>query len=130
VSIRTFNSDGTIAAKAPRPVQRARIDEQTVQDPAKLRETLEHLQRRQERELARDREVRRFKDVAVGAGGATVRLQHGLGQRVAWWVADWQPAAAGNRPFLERSTASTADTLVLASYTAGTASIHVEAIDG
>lgn len=67
-----------------------------------------------------------FEDQAVSTAGAVVTLNHGFGGRVRWWIVDWQ-ATGTAAPVLKRTTATTNDALVLASYVAGTATIRVEA---
>ena len=68
-----------------------------------------------------------FEDVAVTTGGATVPFQHNFNGRVRWWVVGWQ-SAASTAPYLrEDTTLTTASTLVLKSYVAGTVTIRVEA---
>jgi hypothetical protein len=77
------------------------------------------------RELARPPYVE-FEDVDVPAAGS-VRLPHGLHGRVRWWVTDW--TSAGPAPVLRRDASATdADTLVLVSAQAGTATIRCEAL--
>lgn len=67
-----------------------------------------------------------FVDVAVGSGGAQVRLDHGMGGRVRWWVTDATVAHALTRD----AAATTADTLVLQSNAAGVVTIRVEEAGG
>lgn len=66
----------------------------------------------------------RIFEVAVGSGGAEVRLEHRLGRVVRWSVVDWQRTTPGGYHGLERLS-SDENMLVLRSYVAGTASIEV-----
>jgi hypothetical protein len=70
-----------------------------------------------------------FEDFPVSTAGATVTLNHGLGGRVRWWLVDWESSGT-TAPILKRTSATTNDSLVLASYVAGTATIRVEAAGG
>ena len=75
----------------------------------------------------RSNEKRTFEDVACGTAGATVVLRHGLGRRARWRVVDWARTTPGGTHGLERSAAGNDDnTLTLASYVAGVATIEVE----
>ncbi|MBP9106039.1 MAG: hypothetical protein KBF56_04740 [Gemmatimonadaceae bacterium] len=68
-----------------------------------------------------------FEDIACGTAGATVVLRHGLGRRARWRVVDWTRTTPGGTHGLERSaTGNDENTLTLASYVAGTATIEVE----
>lgn len=106
------------------------VTEEDVQEPAKLSKMLARL-------LANVAALRRarvsarvdFEDVVVPSTGATapVRLQHNMVGRVRWWVVGWQ-CSTNVAPILREDTANTtASTLVLLSYVAGTATIRVEA---
>lgn len=64
-----------------------------------------------------------FENVACGTAGALFTLEHGLGRSVRWGVVDW--TGATDSPALVKSTTSTADKLILASYVAGTAALEV-----
>lgn len=67
-----------------------------------------------------------FEDVTVDATGTTTyTLRHGLNGRVRFWVVDWSSTSAGAA--LARHADTDANTLVLVSYVAGTATIRVEA---
>lgn len=70
---------------------------------------------------------RTFEDIACGTAGATVVLQHNLGQRARWRVVDWRSTLGGGGVALERAlTGNDDNTLTLQSYVAGTATIEVE----
>ena len=67
----------------------------------------------------------------------TLRLAHGFGGRVRWWIIDWTstgtPLVDSNgdtvrvyAPMLVKTSASDANTLVLQSYISGTATIRIE----
>jgi hypothetical protein len=68
-----------------------------------------------------------FRDVALPASG-TVRLEHGLGGKVYWWVVDWDSTgAAAESPRLDRvATQDDKNHIVLQSQRVGTATICVE----
>lgn len=63
----------------------------------------------------------------VGAAGALSRFEHGFGKSVRFWPVYWSGATAA--PILARSSDSTDNTLVLASYTAGRVVIRIEPSD-
>lgn len=69
-----------------------------------------------------------FEDQTCGTAGATLVLRHGLGRRARWRVVDWARTTPGGNHGLERSATGTNDenTLTLASYVAGVATIEVE----
>jgi hypothetical protein len=73
--------------------------------------------------VGRRGETRIF-EIAVGTGGAELRLEHRLGRVARWSVVDWQRTTPGGYHGLERLS-SDENTLVLRSYVAGTASIEV-----
>lgn len=65
------------------------------------------------------------RDVTVtGTGLVKYRFQHGFRGLVNWYVARWSSAAGGHSLVEDAST--TADTLVLVSYIAGTLTLRVE----
>ncbi len=97
-----------------------------VQDPKKLAELLARALR-EVTELKRRWAPRRmvFRDLVVNGGAMTpdtVRLQHGFGGRVVWWVCDTDFDA----PRIRYNDATTEDVLVLKVYDGGTLSICVE----
>lgn len=110
-----------VATKAPRQV----ITSTDVQDPEKLARALQDA-RKELDALDRPRREMVYEDVATGAAGALLKLPHNFGARVRWHVVDWASTAGGAAPVLEKSTTTDDDTLVLASYVAGTASIRIE----
>lgn len=67
----------------------------------------------------------------VGSGGAAVKLFHGFGGPVRYWVTYWTRQVGGayptTAPILVAQADSTADELSLKSYVAGRAIIRVEA---
>jgi hypothetical protein len=67
-----------------------------------------------------------FKDVTCGTSGTLIRLHHGFGGAVRWWVVDWQISGASGAPILQRYTGTDENTLVLWSDKAGIATIRVE----
>ena len=66
-----------------------------------------------------------FEDQAVSTAGALVTLTHGFGGRVRWYLVDWESSGT-SAPVLKRDSATDNNSLVLASYVAGTATIRVE----
>ncbi len=65
-----------------------------------------------------------FEGRVVDATGTTkYRLQHNVGAGCRWCVVDWQGTVAAS---LSRHADTDGNTLVLVSYTAGTATIRVE----
>lgn len=67
-----------------------------------------------------------YEDVAVLGSGALVQLQHGFGSRTRWWVIGWQSGGTAAPIFIESTALTTASTLVLQSYVAGTVTLRVE----
>jgi hypothetical protein len=67
----------------------------------------------------------------VSAGGATVKLYHGFGKPVRYWVTYWTRVPGGayptTAPILVAQADSTDNELSLKSYVAGRAIIRVEA---
>lgn len=124
MSTTVFRSDGTVAEDA---TAARKPEVYATDDDAKTRaEQLGRLQRYTLEALAgigRRAETRVF-EVAVGTGGAEVRLEHRLGRVVRWSVVDWKRTVPGGSHELERLS-SDENTLVLRSYVAGTASIEV-----
>lgn len=65
-----------------------------------------------------------FEDITVlGDGTTPYGLPHSFGTRVRYWPVDWVGAAA---PCLRRHDATTEDTLVLTSTSAGVVTVRVE----
>ena len=69
---------------------------------------------------------RTFEDIACGTAGATVVLQHNLGQRARWRVVDWRSTLGGGVALERALTGNDDNTLTLQSYVAGVATIEVE----
>lgn len=95
-----------------------------VQDPEKLARAVQALEKATA--TASTAKSVDFQDVAVSPAGALVSLPHGFGTRVRWWLVDWESSGT-SAPVLKRDATSTNDTLVLASYVAGTVTIRIEA---
>ncbi len=128
VSAARFSGDGKVTQLDARAGAREVVTESDVQDPSKLAKLLTRI-------LADVASLTRawrparldFEDVAVSTAGAAVPLQHNMNGRVRWWVVGWQ-CTTNVAPILrEDTTNTTASTLVLLSYVAGTATIRVEA---
>lgn len=80
-------------------------------------------------ELRRRHAPRRidFEDITTTSGG-TVRLHHGFGGPVVWWLVDYQIIGGAAAPVVQRDTTnSDSDTLVLLTYSTGITTIRVEA---
>lgn len=120
-------SDGTLYSLDGRAAPDEVMTSEDAKDPEKIARVLGRLLK-ENAELRRRWNPRRvdFEDVAVSTAGAVVSLQHGFAGRVRWWPVGWQ-SAASTAPYLREDTAaSTADTLVLKSYVAGTVTVRVE----
>lgn len=102
------------------------VTEADVQEPPKLARLLARLLK-DTTALKRAFAPRRidFEDVAVSTAGATVSLQHNFAGRVRWYLVGWSSTGT-QAPILKEAAATTASTLVLASYVAGTATLRVE----
>ncbi len=108
----------------------ASVQEEEVKDPSKLAEIIRQaLKRVSDLEAKSGAEGIEF-EVAVGTGGATVSLPHGIMGPVRWWVTGWMqqsgvayPAAA---PAIVQDASTTVGTLVLRSYVTGRAIVRVE----
>ncbi len=104
------------------------VTEADVQEPAKLARAVQSLLLRVAT-LERTRVPQRidFEDIAVSTAGAQVSLAHGMNGRVRWWIVGWRSSGTA-APILRESptTITTANTLYLQSYVAGTATIRVE----
>ncbi len=127
MSAARIEADGRVKILDGKAEPDAVVTESDAKDPAKLARLLARL-------LKDIATVRRrftakridFEDVAVSTAGATVSLQHNLNGRVRWWLAGWQSSGTTAPILKESATATTAQTLVLMSYVAGTATIRVE----
>ncbi len=120
--------DGKVTTLGPRPSPNAVVTTEDVKDPTKLAALLGWIVGVLSTLMARwyPRRID-FEDVTVGGAGATVTLEHGFGGRVRWWVVDWIDSGGGGTAYtLNKSTASTTNTLVLTSFTLGLATIRVE----
>lgn len=120
-------SDGTVRQLDGRAEPDFVVEPKDVQDAPRLAKLLGIMLRELAR-LKRSWAPRRidFVDVTCAAGGVTIRLEHGFGGAVRWWVVDWQISAASGAPILQRYTGTDENTLVLWSDKAGVATIRVE----
>ncbi len=121
-------ADGTVTRLDGRADAEEIITDDDVKEPAKLTRLLSRILSNVAA-LKRVSAPRRldFEDVVVSTAGASVPLQHNLNGRVRWSVVDWE-CATNVAPILRKdATNTTASTLVLLSYVAGTATIRVEA---
>lgn len=128
-STATIDAQGNVTvateARGPRP---ERFTTAIVQNPASLADALTRFAKVFGDVFAvligwRRAQAITVENVTCGTAGATVTLEHALGRNVRWCVVDW--TGATDAPALVKTTASTADKLVLASYVAGVASIEV-----
>ncbi len=130
MSAARISRDGTVTRLDGRADAEEVITEDDVKEPAKVTRLLSRI-------LSNIAALKRvsapsrfdFEDVAVSTSGASVTLQHNINGRVRWWVVDWE-CVTNAAPILRKdATNTTASTLVLLSYVAGTATIRVEAAD-
>jgi hypothetical protein len=120
------SSAGVVTAYRAKAPDRT-VSSQDVQDPEQLARLIQE-QRQTLHGLPPGRREIIFEDVATGTAGALLSLPHGIGGRVLWSVVDWASTAGGAAPILEKDDTTSNDTLVLASYVAGTATIRIEAV--
>lgn len=126
MSAAKIDSAGKVVQLGPKPTPEETVTAEDVQDPAKLAKLATRI-------LAALANLRRqwapgrldFEDLACDGAGAALTLQHNFAGRVRWWVTDWTSGSSAC-PILIRGTETTADTLVLYSYQAGTATLRVE----
>ncbi len=124
---------GVILAGSTPAVRRDKVNAEICADPEKLAETLTRMSQITN-EIAAERQANQsivFQDYPTDGAGAPVQLNHGLNRRVMWRVVDWgdftdPPSSVTVAPVLVKDqTLTTANTLVLRSYSAGLASIEV-----
>lgn len=104
----------------------------TAKDVADAETLAQILQDHEDRLATLEREWRPRKlfrrDLDVDNTGTTLYyVPHGFGGRVNWYVARWQPTAAGTEPGMSEDASSDDNTLVLVSGVEGTVTICVEA---
>lgn len=122
-----ITSTGKVVPLGPRSSPNDVVSVDDVRDPNKLARILGDVFEAVSMLLARWYPRRLdFEDVAVGASGAGLTLQHNFGGRVRYWVVDWSPSGTAAAPILVRGVETTKDTLVLYSYYAGVATIRLE----
>lgn len=108
---------------------RADPDENVTPEDAKDADRVSRLLSRILRDLARITRLWRPRRldfegrVVLGDGTTKYRYEHRFGGRVRFWPVEWVGAAAPN---LRKDDASTLDTLVLTSTSAGTMTLRVE----
>lgn len=121
----TVSSNGVVT-RALKQIPDRTTTAEDVKDPEKLARTVQELRASALGEA--ERKELTFHDVSVSTAGALVKLPHNFGGRVHWSLVDWASTVGGAAPILEKSTTTDDNTLVLASYVAGTASIRIEAV--
>lgn len=127
MSAAKVTSSGAVAVLDQRAEPDGVTTEADVKDPTKLARLLTAT--RATLALLRRRWAPRridFEDVTVGTSGLAVRLEHGFGGRVRWWVVGLVSTSGTDAALKEDTTNTTKDTLVLFSYVAATVVIRVE----
>lgn len=121
-------SDGLVRQLDTRAGEPIVVTSEDVKDPEKLARLLQQA-------LRENAELRRryaprvlyFRDQAVTATTTTpIRLTHNFNGKVNWSVVRWGGSAAGSSYGLDEHADTDANTLVLVSGVAGTATIRVE----
>jgi hypothetical protein len=115
-------SSGVVRTTTKRQPDRSTTAED-VKDPEKLARAMQDLRAAVGNTV--DERTMEIEDVAVSTAGALVSFRHNFGGRVRWSVVDWEGAAGHG---LARDASTDDNTLVLASYVAGTATIRIEAV--
>lgn len=67
-----------------------------------------------------------FEGYAVTSGD-TLRLEHGFGGRVRWWVIEWIPTTPGDAALFDQDASTGSNVLALDVGNSGTVTIRVEA---
>lgn len=122
-----ISSAGIVRRLDGRASATERLTAEHVADPERLARAVNEL-REQTASQANRHQPRSldFEDLIVDASGTKLfRLKHGFGGRVRWYVVDWDGGAAGPAQ-LDRGAGGDENTLVLVSFTAGTATVRVE----
>jgi hypothetical protein len=128
MSAARITADGHVTQLDARAGAREVLTEADVQDAAKLTRLLVRLLSDVAGLLRRANPSRiDFEDFPVSTAGAAVQLQHNMRGRVRWWIVGWQSSGTAAPVLKEDTTATDANTLVLLSYVAGTATVRVEA---
>lgn len=86
--------EGIVRGLGTQPVPDEVVTADDAKDPAKLAQILGRVLK-SVADLRRQWSPRNldYEDVAAGAGGALVSLQHSLSQRMRWWVTGWKTTA-------------------------------------
>ncbi len=132
-SIVTTDALGNSVVKqiVPTVARRERITEADITNPTKALEVITRIDNGlAEVQRTAPGDFMAFEDQACSTAGTALRLEHHFGRRVEWQVTRWTRTTPGGTHGLEeRLTAGVADsddnTLVLASYVAGIATIRV-----
>lgn len=119
--------DGRVTRSPALPLRREQVAGSSVERLAEQVQAIQVATADATEPARRDRrtQARTYEAVACGSGGALVRISHGLGREVRWAVVDWRRTTPGGWHGLERASQTDENTLVLASYVAGTATIEV-----
>lgn len=127
MSAAIIESSGTVRPLDARAGEQINVTADDVKDPDKLARLLQQA-------LRENAEMRRrwaprelyFRDQAVTATTTTkIRLTHGFGGKVNWTVVRWDGSAAGSSYGIDEHSDTDANTLVIVSSVAGTATIRV-----
>ncbi len=127
MSAAIVESDGSIRQLDARAGEPINVTSDDVKDAEKLARLLQQ-SLRENAELRRrwaPREIY-FRDQAVTSTTTTkIRLTHNFNGKVNWKVVRWDGSAAGSSYGIDEHAETDANTLVIVSSVAGTATIHV-----
>ena len=127
MSAAIVENDGSVRQLDTRAGEQINVTSEDVKDVEKLARLLQQALR-ENAELRRRWAPRElyFRDQAVTATTTTkIRLTHNFGGKVNWTVARWDGSAAGASYGIDEHADTDANTLVLVSSVAGTATIRV-----
>lgn len=127
MSVARINGDAEVTTLDAKAGPAEVVTEDDVQDPKKLAAMLGRLLKAASDAARQWRpKVLYFEDVPCGTLSSALSLEHGFGGKVRWSVVNWVSASSAPYALREDATNTTADTLVVLSNTAGTATIRVE----
>lgn len=117
---------GTIDRLDGRAASDVNITAKDVEDPERLARLVQEQARRVSDIDGRWRPERVDHEDRAVVSGTPLRLEHGFGGRVRWWIVDWQPTTPGDAALFERASGTDTNTLVLNVGNSGTVSVRVE----